>query len=44
MLASGIHLEVVQKILGHSDIRTTQLYAVVLGKTISQQMGWLSYD
>lgn len=39
MLKSGIKLEVVQEILGHEDIRTTQIYAQVLDeiKTIEMQ-------
>lgn len=39
MLANGIDLEMVQKILGHTDIRTTQLYADVLQENIKKQMG-----
>lgn len=38
MLANGIDLEMVQKILGHTDIRTTQLYADVLQENIERQM------
>lgn len=38
MLANGIDLEMVQKILGHTDIRTTQLYADVLQENIEKQM------
>ena len=34
MLANGIDLEMVQKILGHTDIRTTQIYADVLQENI----------
>jgi site-specific recombinase XerD len=30
MLASGIELHYVQEILGHTDIKTTQIYAKVL--------------
>lgn len=39
MLATGIDLSTVQKILGHSDIRTTQIYADVLQENIAKQMG-----
>lgn len=38
MLAAGIDLPTVQKILGHSDIRTTQIYADVLRASVSKQM------
>ncbi|MBN2727827.1 MAG: site-specific integrase [Bacteroidales bacterium] len=37
-LNSGIPLEVVQKLLGHSMIRTTQIYSKVLTETLFQQM------
>ena len=38
MLANGIDLEMVQKILGHTDIRTTQIYADILQENIQRQM------
>jgi integrase len=38
MLANGIDLPTVQKILGHSDIRTTQGYADVLQAHIAKEM------
>jgi integrase len=38
MLANGIDLPTVQKILGHADIRTTQIYADVLQEQIARQM------
>ena len=38
MLSNCVRLEVVQKILGHSDIRTTQIYADVLQEQIAKQM------
>lgn len=37
-LNSDIPLEVVQKLLGHSMIRTTQIYAKIVNKTIFEQM------
>lgn len=43
MLKNGIPLDVIQKILGHSDIRTTQIYAQVLEKTLLDEMSKLSY-
>ena len=44
MLSNGISLAVVQKILGHSDIRTTQEYAQVLAASMADEMKKLSYD
>ena len=38
MLANGIDLEMVQKILGHTDIRTTQVYADILQENIKRQL------
>ena len=38
MLSKGIRLEVVQKILGHADIRTTQIYADVLQAMLEKEM------
>ena len=38
MLSKGIRLEVVQKILGHADIRTTQIYAEVLQVMLENEM------
>lgn len=43
MLASGIPLPVVQKVLGHEDIRTTQIYAQVVDQYMFSQMKKLSY-
>jgi site-specific recombinase XerD len=37
-LNSGIPLEIVQKLLGHSMIRTTQIYSKVLTETLFKQM------
>jgi integrase len=44
MLAADIPLNVIQDILGHSDIRTTEIYAKVLAKTRIQEMRKLSYE
>ncbi len=43
MLKNGIKLEVIQKILGHADISTTQIYAKVLEESIIEEMKKLSY-
>jgi integrase len=43
MLSSEIPLEVVQQILGHVDIRTTQIYAQVLDELVVNQMEKLKY-
>lgn len=39
MIEQGIPLEIVQKILGHSDIRVTQIYAEIVDKVVEDQMG-----
>jgi integrase len=44
MLASGIDLKIVKEILGHADIRTTEIYAKVLAATMQREMKKLSYD
>lgn len=38
MLAHGVALPVVQKILGHASVTTTQIYADVLEKTLMDEM------
>jgi integrase len=43
MLTSGVSLPVVQKILGHRDIKTTQIYAKVVDELMRSEMGKLSY-
>jgi len=40
-LSNGIPIETVSKMLGHSDIKTTQIYAKVLDTKISHDMGKL---
>lgn len=42
MLEKGIRLEIIQKILGHSDIKTTQIYSKVLDQTMVKEMQKLS--
>ena len=34
MLSAGMRLETVRKVLGHADIRTTEIYAKVLDKVV----------
>ena len=43
MVKNGIPLEVIQKILGHSDIRTTQIYALIYDDVIEKEMSKLKY-
>ncbi len=38
MLSKGVDLAVVQKILGHADIKTTQIYAEVLQAMLEKEM------
>jgi site-specific recombinase XerD len=38
MLEAGIDINVIQKILGHSDISTTQLYAKVIDSFIMKEI------
>ncbi len=44
MLKSGIPLPVVQKILGHSQIATTQIYAKVLDEMMQSEMAKLRFE
>ena len=37
-LANKVSMETIAKMLGHSDIRTTKIYAKVLDTTISKEM------
>lgn len=41
-LANGVSLEIIARMLGHSDIRTTKIYAKVIDKSIAEQMGGLA--
>ena len=43
MLKSGVSLESVQKLLGHTDISTTQIYAQVLQEKLQEEMQNFSY-
>ena len=43
MVDNGIPLEVVQKILGHVDIRTTQIYAKIRDELVKREMEKLKY-
>ncbi len=36
LLSNGVSIEVVSKILGHSDIKTTQIYAKVMGEQVKK--------
>lgn len=40
-LANGVPIETVSKLLGHTKISTTQIYARVLDKKISEDIGAL---
>ena len=44
MLAAGIPIDVIRDILGHSDIRTTEIYAKVLAETRAREIKKLSYE
>ncbi|GAB6122499.1 hypothetical protein JCM30204_36480 [Dysgonomonas termitidis] len=41
-LANGVPLESVSKMLGHRSIKTTQIYAKILDKKVSEDMGNLA--
>ena len=41
MLTSGISIESISKMMGHSNISSTQIYAKVTDDKISQDMGRL---
>ena len=38
MLTNGVSIETVSEMLGHKDIRTTQIYAKVIEKKVSEEM------
>ena len=40
-LSRGVPIETVSKMLGHSDIKTTQIYAKVTDRKVSQDMKFL---
>ena len=41
-LANGVPIEVVSRMLGHTDIKTTQIYAKVLQTSVSSEMQRIS--
>lgn len=41
-LANGVSMEIIARMLGHSDIRTTKIYAKVIDKSIAEQIGGLA--
>jgi site-specific recombinase XerD len=43
MVESGIRLEIIQKILGHSDISTTRIYAKIYDQVVRDEMEKLTY-
>ena len=43
MVESGIRIEIIQKILGHSDISTTKIYAKIYDQVVKDEMSKLSY-
>jgi integrase len=44
MLSKGIGIKTVQKILGHVDIRTTEIYVEVWDEVMAKEMQKLSFD
>ena len=38
LLNAGVPMEVVQKVLGHADIKTTKIYAKMLNSTVKEEM------
>ncbi|NNL32135.1 MAG: tyrosine-type recombinase/integrase, partial [Flavobacteriaceae bacterium] len=44
MLESGIPIEIVQEMLGHSDLSTTRIYARIRQEKLKKEMKKLSYD
>jgi len=40
-LVNGVPIETVQKMLGHQDLSTTQIYARIIDEKISQDMNSL---
>ena len=41
-LANGVSMEIIARMLGHSDIKTTKIYAKVVDKSIAEQMSGLA--
>lgn len=44
MLSKGIGIKTVQKILGHVDIRTTEIYVEVWDEVMAKEMQKLSFN
>lgn len=42
-LTEGVPIESVSKMLGHTDIRTTQIYARIIDQKLSNDMGILAF-
>lgn len=38
MLTKGISVESISKMLGHTDVRATQIYAKILNKKVDDEM------
>ena len=43
LLSHGVPIETVSRLLGHTDIKTTQIYAKITAQKISQDMETLSH-
>ena len=43
MIESGIPIEIIKKILGHADIRTTEIYAQIYDSVVEKEMQKLKY-